>query len=869
MNTMENKLDASDEGVPLEEINAIQTDGTLKLDAHRGERLMGHCLAVGSYARKLLREMPLRPPAGLTVDDVEKLVFLAGACHDLGKATNKFQRYLYTDDKAQKEAMKADPLTRHALLGAFIAYALLVKSDLDRNLQATPLGRVLRFAPFWVIRRHHGNLLFPKQDLELRKADKELLVSQLADCPAAEMERILARIAEVGGFTPQPLISYAEVCARAGDLFEQFGDESLDVVPDLEHLQKHKAESLSSWLLLQQFFSVLLAADKSYAAVEIRRTINDWGLGPHWVKQYRARNFSAVATAGVNAWRAEVSHTAAATMDAAPIDASFFQLTLPTGLGKTLIALDCALRLRERLRETHRSARTIIYALPFLSVLEQAAGVYDDLVAFALNTETKTLPSELMIRHHHLAELRYVKGEKRETESEASRTDWREFSPNQSQLMIEGWRSALVMTSTVQLFQSLFAGRNRSTRKLHRLAGAIVVLDEVQSIPFKYWPLMRRAMRALNALFDTRFLLVTATQPRFLGDEGNQTVELVADYKTYFERLNRTVTTFDLALHTPAELAEIVLGKLNQEHQGQDALVIVNTIAAAVELFETLSDRLSTTHDVLHLSTNIIPAERARRIAQAKDRRHRTRPLFVVSTQLVEAGVDFSFPVLFRDFAPFSSLVQAAGRANRNGEYPIGNVYVYALKSEKGKRLADYIYDPVELDTTKRVLEQLPQRLDEAGLIQGIETYFREIQPQGTPQSQQVLKGAETLCFKPKSKGEREALETFRLIEDDETQEVFIEIDEHAAAAWRGYNDLYRQPLTAEASLEESFDRVGKLRAALIKCRPYMLSVPIKYFHDEARAAARKDEICRYARTEVSSVYDLTTGWKRITKENQ
>ena len=808
MSNDELSLSAQDEGVPLEEIKAIQADGTLGLDAHRGERLMGHCLAVGSYARKLLREMPLRPPDGLTVDAIEKLVFLAGACHDLGKATSSFQRYLNSDDKHEKEVMKADPMTRHALLGAFIAYALLVRSELDRTLKTTPFGRILRFAPFWVIRRHHGNLLFPKQDLELRKTDKELLVRQLNDCPAAEMERILSRIAEVGGFMPQPLVSYVEMRAQAVELFDQFGDESLDVVPDLEDLQKNKAASLSSWLLLQQFFSVLLAADKSYAAVEIRRAINDWGMGPSWVAQYRARNFTTAAVTGVNSWRAEVSCTAAETMDAAPVDAPFFQLTLPTGLGKTLIALDCALRLRERLREPQRSPRTIIYALPFLSVLEQAAGVYDDLFAFALQSDTKTVPSELMIRHHHLAELRYVKGEKRETEGEAERTDWREFNPNQSQLMIEGWRSALVMTSTVQLFQSLFAGRNRSTRKLHRLAGAIVVLDEVQSIPFKYWPLMRRAMHALNVLFDTRFLLVTATQPRFLGeteDGKGATVELVADYKTYFERLNRTITTFDLELRTPVALAEIIVEKLNNEHCGQDALIIVNTIAAAIEVFEMLTSTLAATHEVIHLSTNIIPAERARRIAQAKDRKHRTRPLVVVSTQLVEAGVDFSFPVLFRDFAPFSSLVQAAGRCNRNGEYLIGNVYVYALKNEKGMRLTKGIYDAVEIDATERVLQQLPASLDEAGLIQGIETYFKEIQPNGTVDSQQVLRGAETLCFKRKDKECKDALETFRLIEDEEAQEVFIEIDAQASAAWRAYNDHYRQPLNADASLEEQF----------------------------------------------------------------
>src|SRR5205085_504525 len=151
-----------------------------------------------------------------------------------------------------------------------------------------------------------------------------------------------------------------------------------------------------------------------------------------------------------------------------------------------------------------------------------------------------------------------------------------------------GWRSALVMTSTVQLFQSLFAGRNRTTRKLHRLAGAIVILDEVQSIPFKYWPLLKRTMRALNQLFDTRFILVTATQPRFLeaSSASTQAVELVPSYKTYFDRLDRTVTKVDLTPLSIEAFAEKVKSKMCEEHHQQDALIVVNTVSAAIKLFD-------------------------------------------------------------------------------------------------------------------------------------------------------------------------------------------------------------------------------------------------------------------------------------------
>jgi CRISPR-associated endonuclease/helicase Cas3 len=850
----------ADERSGLLDVAALQEDKALRLEAHPGEKLMAHCLQVGIYARRLMREAPLRPPYGLRRSTMDKLAFLAGACHDLGKATSRFQRYLHTKDWREAHRLKMDPLTRHAMLGAVAAHAIVTHSDLDVELRDAPFGRILRLAPFWVIRRHHGNLLDPLTDLSPRKEDRDALSQQLKDCPQAEFDQIVCQISKVGDLSFFSTVTLSSLASDLGGILSDIGMSAQDITAnELGAYKANEVASLEPWLLLQQLFSVLLAADKSYAAIEIRKPVRDMGMNAAWVDQYRRSVFAHV-TRGVGGWRADAARIASANIEAAPIDSPFFQITLPTGLGKTLIALDCALRLRGRLRAAPTGDRTIIYALPFLTILEQAAGIVDDLFASALACEVAQLPSDLMIRHHHLAEMRYVQDE-------------REFDPNQSQLMIEGWRSALVMTSTVQLFQSLFSGRNRTTRKLHRLAGAIVILDEVQTLPFKYWPLLRQAMRALNSLFDTRFILVTATQPRFLEMSGEtaQAVEVVPSYRTYFERLSRTETRFDLKARSIGSFAQVVEAAVRSSPPPQDALVVVNTVMAATELFGILASRLGEDWEVIHLSTNVIPQERVTRIARVKNSGHRARPVLLVSTQLVEAGVDLSFPILFRDFAPFPSIVQAAGRANRSGEYAAGGrVFVYKLMGDNERVLASTVYDTIELNATDAVFGRMSaagvDTLTEVQLIDAVEEYFAEIQPNSTRESYEVVQGAKALCFKARSPSEREALQSFRLIDDEDTQEVFIEIDDRAAESWLSYDQLLSEPFDVGMSLEARFARAGELRVARIKCLPFMLSVPRKYFRDTQRLANRKDEICYYKHDEIGRVYDLNTGWRRTER---
>src|SRR6266496_5003940 len=128
-----------DEG--LADVEAAQKNSSLKLEAHPGEKLLAHCFQVGFYARRLIHEKNLCLPPGVSKDSLEKLAFLTGACHDFGKATNRFQAYLRAIDWRERQKFKSDPLTRHALLGAVVAHTMLTRSNLDEELKATPIGR--------------------------------------------------------------------------------------------------------------------------------------------------------------------------------------------------------------------------------------------------------------------------------------------------------------------------------------------------------------------------------------------------------------------------------------------------------------------------------------------------------------------------------------------------------------------------------------------------------------------------------------------------------------------------------------------------------------------------------------------------------
>jgi CRISPR-associated endonuclease/helicase Cas3 len=326
----------------------------------------------------------------------------------------------------------------------------------------------------------------------------------------------------------------------------------------------------------------------------------------------------------------------------AALPAGFFSLTVPTGGGKTLSSLAFALNHAQA-----HGMRRVIYAIPYTSIIEQTADVFREVY--------KSLGDEVLIEHH----------------SQADAADRDETA--RSRLACENWNAPLVVTTNVQLFESLFAAKTSRCRKLHNIVGSIIVLDEAQQLPPAFLQPILDALNLLVKHYGVTVVLCTATQPalnstdyfdksnNLRGLEGVR--ELMDDPDGLFKELDRVKVEFPPDLKATTPWADIAA----QIEQEDCVLAIVSTRKAARELHRLLPK------NTLHLSALMCGAHRKVVIDEIKARLQAKRegrdlePLRVVSTQLVEAGVDIDFPVVFRALAGLDSIAQAAGRCNREG----------------------------------------------------------------------------------------------------------------------------------------------------------------------------------------------------------
>jgi CRISPR-associated endonuclease/helicase Cas3 len=346
---------------------------------------------------------------------------------------------------------------------------------------------------------------------------------------------------------------------------------------------------------------------------------------------------SAALPTEVNRVRAEVL---GACRDAASLPPGVFTLTVPTGGGKTLASMAFALAHAAR----HGLARVVV-AIPYTSITEQNAAVYRQAVG-----------EEHVLEHHSALE----------PQEETAR----------SRVAAENWDAPVIVTTTVQLFESMFANRPSRCRKLHRLARSVVVLDEAQTLPPG---LLLPILDGLNSLvrdFGTTVVVCTATQPALgrsawlpSGLDGAR--EIVPPEVRAFERLRRVEVRWP-ATREPTPY-EVLAPEMADE---PDVLAIVHRRRDARELCRLVDARLGHEH-TLHLSALMCPAHRSEVLAQVRRRKADGEPVRLVSTQLVEAGVDLDFAVVYRALAGLDSLAQAAGRCNREGRLPTGELRVF------------------------------------------------------------------------------------------------------------------------------------------------------------------------------------------------
>ena len=327
-----------------------------------------------------------------------------------------------------------------------------------------------------------------------------------------------------------------------------------------------------------------------------------------------------------------------------------FTLTVPTGGGKTLSSLRFAL--------SHAALtggmRRVFYVIPFNTILDQNAA---DI--------RKALDGYDILEHHS--------GVVQETEEESS----------SYQNLTQRWDSDIILTSMVQFLNALFRAENTNARRMHALCHSILVFDEIQALPKRCTKLFEEAVRFLVEQCGCTVLLCTATQPR-LDLRG---LELIGDVSALFEGLRRVAYIDESRTNrTNAQAAEDLAVLLKAR---SSVLAVVNTKAVAQDLFEMVRSKADAEVKCAHLSTLMCPAHRMDVLDEVKARLAQRRPTFCVSTALIEAGINVSFPAVVRSLAGLPSIIQAGGRCNRNCEEALGTVYVWRLSEEKLSRLKD------------------------------------------------------------------------------------------------------------------------------------------------------------------------------------
>lgn len=389
------------------------------------------------------------------------------------------------------------------------------------------------------------------------------------------------------------------------------------------------------------------------------------------LERYLEQEFASAEPTSVNRIRAEVlKHCLAASR----LEPGFFSLTVPTGGGKTYSSLAFALR--------HASAhglRRVVVVEPFTTIIEQTAEAYRKALG--------ALAERGLVEHH--------------SDIEPARDTL------DNRLATENWDAPLIVTTSVQLYESLFASRTAPCRKLHRLARSVIVLDEAQTLPVEFLHPTLLALQELVAHYGCSVVLCTATQPALhrredfpIGIDPACVRAIVPDADRFFTAFRR------VQVRRLGKLADEELVQRLADHHA--VLCVVNSRPHAARLYDLLV-RCCPKESCFHLSRWMCAQHRRDMLATIQKRLKAGHPCRLVSTQLIEAGVDIDFPVVYRAPAGFDSVAQSAGRCNREGKLPEGIVYLFDTESlppagflrqaaQVGRELAESFESPLSPD---------------------------------------------------------------------------------------------------------------------------------------------------------------------------
>lgn len=548
--------------------------------------------------------------------------YYAGLFHDLGKSDADWQKYL-NGEKATS--------VNHSEAGAQYVYSRMNPKD--------PFSKVIPYLiaghhaglPDWIV--GSGNSL----KFILEKTDKDYLEKLLLNSDIKELQNVEFPKStpfgknDLSKDNPKELLEHFHLWIRM--LYSclvdaDFLDTEQFMTPDKSEIRGNYANLLD----LKQKFDIFMT-EKSAKSVSSK----------------------------INTIRTEILNSC---REKAKLKPGFFSLNVPTGGGKTLSSMAFALE-----HAVAHNKKRIIMVIPYTSIIEQTAKVYkygtdnDDEIE-KLIKENKCLFGEENVLEHHCNFDFDKEDESRILEKQ--------------RLATENWDAPIVVTTNVQLFESLFNAHPSSCRKLHNLVDSVIILDEAQMLPPEYLKSILSVLQGLVKCFGVTVVLCTATQPALEDEIGSDTAKfngipdklitpIIDNPAELAEQLKRVEINTDYAKEKMTDWQEVA-DKLCEYEQ---VLCIVQTRKDCRELHQLMPK------GTIHLSALMCAEERSDVISEIKDKLRNGEPIRVISTQLVECGVDIDFPVVFRSLAGMDSVAQSAGRCNREGKLKCGSVYLF------------------------------------------------------------------------------------------------------------------------------------------------------------------------------------------------
>lgn len=587
-----------------------------------------HCHGVAEIAAELLRDIGL-----------EKTAYLAGIIHDLGKFSENFKNYI-------EKAANGEKVQRGSVNHTFAGVRFLLEKHSDKQLSG--FSDIVLEIIAYAVGAHHG--LFDCVDDNNNNGFTKRIQKEGIDYLNAAQE-------------------FLKICCSKQDiedLLKQSEKECLPVFNEIEKLADNADAKIQNTqitfyigFLARLILSAIIEADRSdtsqfmngYSEKTVKNISEIW---INCIKNVEQKLSTMPLDKPINKTRAQISALCA---EAGNLESGIYRLNLPTGAGKTLTSLRYALH-----HALKHNKKRIIFTMPLLSIIEQNAGIIHEYIG-----------NEDILLEHHSNVI--------ETD-ETGELDKRE-------LLIESWNVPIIITTMVQLLNTLFAGKTSNIRRMQALCNSIIVIDEVQTVPDKMLSLFNLALNFLAQICNATIILCSATQPCFektmypLDKSVKDLITLTKEQETVFKRV-RLEYKGEMDWE---ELADFAAGILEENNS---LLLVCNTKNEAAVMFNLLCSKIKDVK-AFHISAGMCTAHRKETIKEMQEAlENKQQKVLCVSTQVIEAGVDVSFARVIRLLAGMDNIVQATGRENRNREFDgLAPGYIVRLKGEVLKGLSE------------------------------------------------------------------------------------------------------------------------------------------------------------------------------------